>query len=115
MNAFHMAGCVGDCVLRVSLLSFFLSSRPHDAKGRRATTYHDDALHPDCATGSQFPAWLLCHLSCSLPRWWPEQAGLADILDGEHSNELSVLSNGKRPKATLLQEAKTVLEKVSLG
>src|SRR5918997_4045885 len=45
MNAFHQVGCGGDCVLRVSLLSFVHSSRPHDANGRRATTCHDE-LHP---------------------------------------------------------------------
>src|SRR5215211_3852957 len=42
-------------------------------------------------------------------------AGLANILDGEHSNELSVLCDRQRPRATLLENAKTVLEKVSLG
>src|SRR5918995_3335096 len=44
-----------------------------------------------------------------------EQAGLADILDGEHADDLSVLGDRQRSKATLLEEAKTVLEKVSLG
>src|SRR5918994_5339256 len=49
-----------------------------------------------------------------LPRQRPEQAGLADILDGEHANELSVLGDRQRPKATLLQDGKSVLEQVSL-
>ena len=40
----------------------------------------------------------------------PEQAGLADILDGEHADELCVLGNRQCLKATLLQDAKTVLE-----
>src|SRR5918995_6140381 len=55
--------------------------------------------------------------SCSgarLRRQRPEQAGLADILDGEHANQLSVLGDRQRPKTTLLQDGKSVLEEVSL-
>jgi hypothetical protein len=39
--------------LSVSFLPLFLPCCPHDAKGRRATTYHDE-LHPDSAIGSPF-------------------------------------------------------------
>src|SRR5215207_4610793 len=34
--------------------------------------------------------------SAGLSRWRPEQTSLADILDGEHANELSVLGDGQR-------------------
>src|SRR5215203_3148376 len=63
------------------------------------------------------PRVSLSRPSCSgasLPRERPEQAGLADILDGEHANELSVLRNRQRPKPTLLQDGKSILEQVSL-
>src|SRR5215212_1672414 len=59
------------------------------------------------------PRVSLSRPSCSgasLPRWRPEQTGLADILDGEHANELSVLGDRQRPEATLLQDGKSVLE-----
>src|SRR5919112_4592544 len=51
----------------------------------------------------------------AFPRWRPEQAGLADVLDGEHADELSVLCDRQRPETTLLQDGKGVLEQVSLG
>ena len=38
-----------------------------------------------------------------------QEVRLANILYGEHADELSVLSNGQRPKATLLEDVKTVL------
>src|SRR5215207_8861396 len=63
------------------------------------------------------PRVSLSRPSCSgasLPRERPEQAGLADILDGEHANELSVLRDRQRPEATLLQDGKSILEQVSL-
>src|SRR5215212_3650562 len=52
--------------------------------------------------------------SAGLSRWRPEQSSLADILDGEHAHQLSVLGNGQRPETTLLQDGKTLLEKISL-
>src|SRR5215218_3173161 len=65
------------------------------------------------------PSWFsLSRPSCSgasLRRQRPQQACLADILDGEHADELSFLGDGQRPKATLLQDGKSVLEQVSLG
>src|SRR5215212_8331216 len=63
------------------------------------------------------PRVSLSRPSCSgasLRRQRPQQACLADILDGEHADELSVLGDRQRPKATLLQDGKSVLEKVSL-
>src|SRR5918995_1374577 len=51
----------------------------------------------------------------ALPRYRPEQAGLADILDGEHADELSVLRDRQRPEATLPHDGKGVLEEVGLG
>src|SRR5215218_7372872 len=64
------------------------------------------------------PSWFsLSRPSCSgasLRRQRPQQAGLADILDGEHADELSVLGDRQRPKPTLLKDGKSVLEQVSL-
>src|SRR5918995_2341553 len=53
--------------------------------------------------------------SASLPRYRHEQAGVPDILDGEHADELSVLGDGQRPEATLLQDGKPLPQKVGLG
>src|SRR5919112_2100706 len=51
----------------------------------------------------------------AFPRWRPEQAGLADVFDGEHADELSFLRDRQRPEATLLQDGKGVLEEVGPG
>src|SRR5919112_3071835 len=50
----------------------------------------------------------------AFPRWRPEQAGLAYVLDGEHADELSFLGDRQRPETALLQGGKSLLEKGSL-
>jgi hypothetical protein len=44
-----------------------------------------------------------------------QEVRLANILYGEHANELSILGDRHCPKAALLQDEQTVVKKISLG
>src|SRR5215207_5473017 len=77
---------------------------------------------PPPATTSSIPtryllavSWLVALSPILLTSLGSGLSRLADIPDGEHSNELSILGDRQRPKPTLLQDGKTILEKVSLG
>src|SRR5918994_3052237 len=70
------------------------TQRTRRERGRRwAATIHPAGSRSSCCLiGSRF---LDPHSSsASLPRLRPEQAGVPDVLDGEHADELSILGNG---------------------